>query len=241
MRLNDSNKALLITILLSATMVLMTFNIHLKKKNELIAETYFEIISGEEPEVEELEEILKSLDEVMSTNKAFNETRDYDNFEDEEFRNTLEKIRNRDSRDLDISDKLNSKTDSPEENQDYLDSYKEINSVIARRSPDQRSSPASNQDGRIRNSTVSYSLIDREAEFLPPPIYLCERGGKIVISIEVDMAGKVIGAEYNNASTSKNQCLIDHAIEYALDSKFNPDASRFKQLGTITFMFQGKS
>lgn len=240
MELNDSNKALLITILLSATILLMTFNIHLKKKNEMIAETFFEILPGEEPEIEELEDILKSLDEVMTTNKAFNETRDYDNFEDEEFKNTLEKIRNRDSKELDISDVTDSKSDSPQQNQEDLASFEEINDVIAKRSPDERSSPASSQDSRIRNSTISYSLVDRNAEYLPPPIYLCERGGKIVISIEVDMAGNVISAQFNNASTSKNQCLIDHAIEYALDSKFNPDARRFKQLGTITFMFQGK-
>lgn len=239
MHLNDSNKALLITILLSATVLLMTFNVHLKKKNQLIAETFFEIIPGEEPEIEELEDIIESLDDVMSTNKAFNETKKYEDFQDEEFKNTLEKIRNRDSRDLDISDEPDSQTNSQEQSRDDLESYEEINSVIAKRSQNERS-PASNQDGRIRNSTISYSLVNREAEYLPPPIYLCERGGKIVISIEVDMAGNVISAQYNNASSSKNQCLIDHAIEYALESKFNPDQSRFKQLGTITFMFQGK-
>lgn len=239
MHLNDSNKALLITILLSATVLLMTFNVHLKKKNQLIAETFFEIIPGEEPEIEELEDIIESLDDVMSTNKAFNETKKYEDFQDEEFKNTLEKIRNRDSRELDISDEPDSQTNSQEQSREDLESYEEINSVIAKRSQNERS-PASDQDGRIRNSTISYSLVDRDAEYLPPPIYLCERGGKIVISIEVDMAGNVISAEYNNASSSKNQCLIDHAIEYALESKFNPDQSRFKQLGTITFMFQGK-
>ncbi|NNF82886.1 MAG: hypothetical protein HKM99_09100, partial [Flavobacteriaceae bacterium] len=99
-QLNDSNKALIITILLSATVVLMTFNVHLKKKNELIAETYFEILPDEEEEQEELADILKSLDEVITTNKAFNETKQYDDFEDEEFKNTLEKIRNRDAREI---------------------------------------------------------------------------------------------------------------------------------------------
>ena len=233
--LNDSNKAILITILLSATVVLMTFNLHLKKKNKLIAETYFEILPDEEEEAEELEEILKSLDEVMTTNRAFNETRQNDDFEDEEFKNTMEKIRNRDSRELDMTQNEDASSSSEDTRQD-LESFESINQVIAKRSQEDRTS-ASNMDGRIKNSTVSFSLVNREAEYLPPPIYLCERGGKIVVSIEVDSEGNV----NNKASTSDNQCLVDHAIEYALDSKFNPDNSRFKQLGTITFMFQGKS
>ncbi|MBT8257847.1 MAG: energy transducer TonB [Bacteroidia bacterium] len=237
-QLNDSNKALIITILLSATVVLMTFNVHLKKKNELIAETYFEILPDEEEEQEELADILKSLDEVITTNKAFNETKQYDDFEDEEFKNTLEKIRNRDAREIEPV-KDTDQSSSSDENLEDLASYENINSVIAKRSQEDRSA-ASNIDGQIKNSTVSFSLVDREAEYLPPPIYLCERGGKIVISIEVDAKGNVVSAQYNNASGSKNQCLIDHAIEYAKESKFNPDGRRSEQLGTITFMFQGK-
>ena len=99
----------------------------------------------------------------------------------------------------------------------------------------------SNADGRLKNSSVSYSLVDRTAVYLPPPIYLCEYGGKVVITIEFDYQGDVIKATYNNASSSNNQCLIDHAIEYALDSQFNRDPAKEKQLGTITFIFKGKS
>ncbi|MBT8287669.1 MAG: hypothetical protein HKN00_02235 [Flavobacteriaceae bacterium] len=240
--ISDSTKALIITLLFSSTVVLMSFNIHLKKKNEKLAETYFEIIPQDElePDPEELEEILKSLDNLIKTNRAFNETKDYDNFEDEEFRNTLEKIRNRDSRD-EVVEENNQSKGSEQSNMEDLASYEDINSIINKRSQKDRSSMPSNADGGLKNSSVSYSLVDRTAIYLPPPIYLCEKGGKVVITIEVDSNGQVFNASYNNASSSSNQCLIDHAIEYARASKFNRDQSRSQQLGTITFLFQGKS
>ena len=63
---------------------------------------------------------------------------------------------------------------------------------------------------------------------------------KIVINITVNASGKVIGTNYNNASSSGNQCLIEHALEYAKKAQFNTDASKASQIGTITFYFQGK-
>ena len=87
---------------------------------------------------------------------------------------------------------------------------------------------------------MSYSLINRTHKFLPTPIYLCEKSGKIVINITVNQLGKVIDTSVNGSSTSTNECLIDHAMEYAENARFSEDASKNKQIGTITFSFIGK-
>ncbi|MFM1878627.1 MAG: hypothetical protein RLZZ241_1493 [Bacteroidota bacterium] len=91
-----------------------------------------------------------------------------------------------------------------------------------------------------RQTTISYSLVDRYARDLPPPIYTCIVGGKVVVKIEVDARGFVIQARINEtASTTTNGCLKDNALAYALKSRFSP-SEKAQQIGTITYMFQGK-
>ena len=75
-------------------MVLLAFTLHIKKKSSVVAEIVYEMDAEEilEEEIEELEEILKSFDNII-TNKAFNEEKE--EIEDEEFEKRLEEIRNR--------------------------------------------------------------------------------------------------------------------------------------------------
>ena len=91
------------------------------------------------------------------------------------------------------------------------------------------------------NSSVSYSLSNRRDEFLPPPVYLCEESGKIVINITVNAAGAVTDAYVNNSSTSRNACLVESALNYAREARFNADPSVKSQIGSITYYFKGKS
>ena len=91
-----------------------------------------------------------------------------------------------------------------------------------------------------KRTSISYSLIDRNAYSLPPPIYTCIEGGKVVINIKVDKSGYVTEADFNDKSSStSNGCLVDNAIQYALKARFNPD-SKSSQIGTITYLFQSK-
>ncbi|WP_245799625.1 hypothetical protein [Cellulophaga omnivescoria] len=91
-----------------------------------------------------------------------------------------------------------------------------------------------------RKTSISFSLVKRSAYDLPPPTYTCIEGGKVVINIVVDNLGNVIDAEFNKKSSgTSNGCLVDNAIEYALQSKFS-NSSKEKQKGTITYLFQGK-
>ncbi len=91
-----------------------------------------------------------------------------------------------------------------------------------------------------RNTTVSYSLVDRNHYDLPIPVYTCIEGGKIVINIIVDSNGYVMEAEVNKKSSNTlNGCLVENAITYALLARFNSRAGE-NQKGTITYLFQGK-
>ncbi len=92
-----------------------------------------------------------------------------------------------------------------------------------------------------RNTTISYQLVNRKDIDLPNPVYTCYGSGKVVINIEVNNLGKVVKNSYNKtSSTTSNECLIDAALEYAEQARFNTDASKLKQLGTITFNFPGQ-
>jgi hypothetical protein len=92
-----------------------------------------------------------------------------------------------------------------------------------------------------RRTSVSFSLINRNNYKLPPPIYTCIEGGKVVVNIEVDNLGNVVAADFNEKSSSTaNGCLVDNAITYALKAKFS-SASKMRQKGTITYLFQRKT
>ena len=91
-----------------------------------------------------------------------------------------------------------------------------------------------------RRTSVSYSLVDRTNYKLPPPIYTCIEGGKVVINIEVNTLGYVTEAHFNEKSSgTSNGCLVDNAIAYALKARFN-SSEKVSQKGTITYLFQGK-
>jgi len=136
-------------------------------------------------------------------------------------------------------------------NEEKISYYSKINKVIAMRSAEKRKTAATNGDNSTnitganssanRNSSVSYSLKGRKDEHLPPPVYLCEESGKIVINISVNSSGAVTDTSVNRAATtSTNECLIDSALEYANNARFS-SAAHANQIGTITYIFVGKN
>ena len=228
----NTYQALIITIFLSTIVLFLGFTIHIKKKSELVAETYFEMDAQElvEEELEELEALLKSFDNI-TTNEAFNENQKQEALEDAEFEKLLEEIRNRNNvTEPQEKPKESEQESTPDENPAFND----INDIINKRSE-------KNRNNSNKNSSISYSLVDREYTFLPTPVYLCEYGGKIVINITVDSNGNVIDAYLNSSSASSNGCLIDSALEYAKAAIFSINPAKPSQLGTITFLFKGKN
>lgn len=229
-------------------MVLLVFNLHLSRQFGQVAETYYEL--EPEPKVEK-EQNLEGLENTppsnsKSTNLAYNETKKYNEIDD----NYLNKVRehyNKYAKATQATQNAdNIKDDYTSEN---LSAYNEINSLLSAKNKNleshqsngkNRSEEISISQGANKNSTMSYSLVGRTHKFLPTPIYLCETSGIIVISITVNPFGTVTTATVNGASTSNNQCLIEHALEYANKARFSNDNSKKTQLGTITFKFVGK-
>ncbi|MCK0107968.1 energy transducer TonB [Flavobacteriaceae bacterium S0825] len=247
MSVSNTYKALIITALLSTAVILLGFTIHIKKKSKLVAETFYEMDAEavEEEEKEELEDILKSLDNLMATpatNQAFNETKTYENDKavDEAFEEQMEAIKNRTSiEELKAANQDNNvlTASNSGSKKDKSSAFGSINDIVSKRLESQKNA----DNSANKNSSVSYSLVDRLHTFLPTPIYLCEQGGKIVVNITVNHEGNVVDAYINASSSSENGCLIDHALEYAKESKFNKNPKKTSQLGTITFLFRGKN
>ena len=240
MNLTDQHKALLITLLIAGTVVLSVFNLSLKKQSEFISESYYEVDPEEELTEEEIK-IMEALEQLngskAETNSAFNETQNNKHFaqaykpiappEDYEYPKQNEG---------DIGDDENSNATKrapetvPDIDKKDLSSFSKVNELLKQQQ----------EESDNTKSTISFSLVNRKKEFIPIPIYLCEVNGKIVVNITVNGKGNVIDAYINTSSTSNNECLIDHALEYAKDAQFSADASKKTQIGSITFNFIGK-
>jgi hypothetical protein len=213
------------------------FNLSLKQHNELASESYYEMEPEEELTEEEIK-ILQILEQLNAskaeTNKAFNETQNNKHFAEaykpiappEDYvpkNNSASETEN-------PYEKAYKDDDNSKLNNEELSSFSKVNDLLKKQQ----------SKGANTKSTMSYSLTNRTHQYLPTPIYLCETGGKIVINITVNAKGSVIDAYVNTSSTSSNECLTDHALEYAKNSQFSVDASKATQIGSITFYFIGK-
>lgn len=87
-------------------------------------------------------------------------------------------------------------------------------------------------------SVLSYRLDGRKARHLPIPAYKCYGGGDVVVIINVDQAGRVVGAQVNEAGTSGDACMKREAVKAAKNSRFSgsPTAPN-PQVGEIVYRF----
>lgn len=237
MRLTDQHKALLITFLIAGTVVLSVFNLSLQKQSEFISESYYEVTPEEEITEEEVK-ILEALEKLNAskaeTNSAFNETTKSKHFA--QAYKTIAPPEDYVPKSLNSGENEKAYTKEYEEvddsrlNREELSSFDKVNDLLKKQQ----------DDSNNNKSTISFSLKNREKIYIPVPIYLCEVNGKIVINITVNANGSVTDAYLNSSSTSSNECLIEHALEYAKDAQFSKNASKPSQIGSITFNFIGK-
>ena len=95
-------------------------------------------------------------------------------------------------------------------------------------------------DGNESNTSIRYRLVDRNALYVPNPVYTCAASGTVVVNISVDAKGRVIAQSINeNSSSTTNGCLWDAALDYASQTVFSK-AQRNSQLGSITYYFPGQ-
>jgi len=222
--------------------ILCLYNIHLG--GEEVEDEYIVEMMLAEEDIEELldkkEELEQEIEEAdpIESHMAYNETADASQGNPEQFK-TLEEL---------LEEKAaaeNADADDELSDSEYAERVKELKKK--RQEAKQKLGEKDAQKKEFTNNlskrrtSVSYSLVNRNNFRLPPPIYTCIEGGKVVVNIEVDSSGNVIDADFNSRSSgTSNGCLVDNAIEYALKAKFSSD-SKASQKGTITYLFQGKA
>lgn len=242
MSLNRKHLSLLITIFSMSIMVLALYNIHLGK-HEGVEEYVVEMVLAEE----DIEELLKEKERLMEemekadpikSHMAFNETAKPSYGEPEPLK-TLEELMEEKAASTDEP------LDGPNVDSEYAERVKELakkreekKQLLGEKEADKKE--FTNNLAKRRTS-VSYSLVNRNNYRLPPPIYTCIEGGKVVVNITVDALGNVTEADFNTKSSgTSNGCLVDNAITYALKAKFS-SSDKASQKGTITYIFQQKT
>ncbi|QYA25129.1 energy transducer TonB [Gramella sp. MT6] len=233
----DKHKALIITTLLFAVLMLALYNFNLANANKETAEMLvdleqFKVEEKKEIEPEKPEETPKRNPRDVQTHQAYNqdkETREAD------FKSQLDKIFEKNSADQEEAE--NEDTDGSEGN--YSVNKKNSEDKKDRSDGDDSAEEASQKSAVYDYSSISFSLKGRRAVKIPNPVYTCDTAGKIVINISVDANGYVIDSSVNKASsTSTNECLTDRALEYSAGARFSKLAGRNSQPGTITYHFR---
>ncbi|WP_291961568.1 hypothetical protein [Maribacter sp.] len=242
MNLNRKQLSLLATVFSMSIVVLVLYNIQFGAQEESHEDYVVEMVM--DPEV--LEEILKEeepLEEQVESDPikshlAYNETAK-PSYGNPEPLQTLEEL---------MAERNEMSDGDPTENIIADDGYSERVKALAKKREEKKQLLGEMEAQKkeftnnlaARRTSVSYSLVDRNNYKLPPPIYTCIEGGKVVINIEVNALGYVTEADFNaKSSGTSNGCLVDNAINYALKARFN-SSSKESQKGTITYLFQGK-
>ena len=219
--------------------MLFLFSVKLsKEREESTEETYDVVMAPEELLPEDLAIAELTPEKVkIETNRAYNEAEKFISSvenEDEEITETTE-------------GKLQEMNEALENSKSDNGNGATITTKPEKEKKKKFSNSESGKEGEAvvksgnRNTTISYQLVNRKDIDLPNPVYTCYGSGKVVINVEVNNLGKVVKNSYNKtASTTSNECLIDAALEYSEQARFSTDASKAKQLGTITFNFPGQ-
>jgi len=242
MNLNRQQLSLLITFFSMSIVVLALYNIHLggqQAEDEYVVELILdeELLEELIKEEEKLLEELQKQDPIKS-HMAYNETAKPSFGEPEPLR-TLDEI---------LEEKAASESDEISDYSSVDSAYAAKVKELAKQREEkkqllgEREAQKEERTNNLaaRKTSVSYSLVGRNNYELPPPIYTCIEGGKVVINITVDALGYVTEADFNQKSSgTSNGCLVENAITYALKAKFNT-SSRTSQKGTITYLFQSK-
>ncbi|TPV34644.1 hypothetical protein FJ651_03700 [Paucihalobacter ruber] len=226
---------MLITVFCTANIVLTLFLFEIKLKEEPLAETVFDFNALTEEEEQSLPKLSTTL---PSTNSAFNE--------DQDFKDIMQNFKTVNTETPETEKELEDLND----NQNFEETLIESPEIAKLSDNDKQQFAAlsevvknlkTNSKKQVNaNSSMTYSLKDRQILSYKTPRYLCEDSGIIVVNITVNAQGMVTDTYINSTSTSKNQCLIDHALEYAANTKFSA-ANKASQIGSITYSFQGKN
>ncbi len=236
MELSRSQLSAIITFCSLSIMILLLYNIHLVSEDK--EEYVIEMSLADEDIMEILEEEEKRLQELaeadpIQSHMASNETAK-PSIENPEPLKSLEEIMAEKEA---SSDFLEAESGYEANLKELREKREEIKQQLQEKEEQKKEYTTALSK---RKTSVSYSLVGRNNYELPPPIYTCLEGGKVVVNIEVDDLGYVIEASFNSrSSNTSNWCLVENAITYAYRARFDR-SDKTKQIGTITYLFQGK-
>lgn len=217
--------------------MLFLFSVKLSKASEESQLENYDVVIAPNELLENMETVSFDAENVkIETNKAYNEAEKFISSVENDNREPTETTEGK----LEEMNQAmeNSKTES-NGTSDLAKAERENDKKFS--NSDSNKNQIAIVEGGNKNTTISYRLVGRNDINLPNPVYTCYGSGQVVVNIEVDNYGKVKKGFYNKAASStSNQCLIDAAIEYALQAEFTNMASRAKQLGSITFNFPGQ-
>src|SRR5690554_3188278 len=218
MNFNYSYRAFLITCLMTGILVLLFTSIKLSNISEASQGDTYDIVVAPEEIWRDRDIASIDKDQVkIETNKAYNEAEKFISSVENENRKITETTEGK-------LEEMERAIENAAKNPDGIAQPEKVSR------PKREKSNFSNSDsnkklkaiveGGNRNTTISYRLVDRQDMYLPNPVYTCYGAGQVVINIEVDNSGKVEKVSFNqNASSTSNQCLVDAAMEYALQTK----------------------
>ena len=87
-------------------------------------------------------------------------------------------------------------------------------------------------------SVLSFRLDGRKARHLPIPAYKCYGSGDVVVIINVDLTGRVVGAQISEAGTTGDACTRREALRAAQLSRFSSSTDAPNpQVGEIVYRF----
>lgn len=217
-------------------LILLLVSVKLTKSEEIVEEETMAVEYAEIfPEEEEVIALTTAQEKMeIQTHSAFNEA--------EKFISEIENSRNESLEEESLSEPKSYEYDNSGDGTDFgkaQEKLEEVKDKLAEAAAIKKKLEPSKSVNR--KTTITYRLVDRKSVDLLNPVYTCDAGGKIVITIEVNGLGEVVQANYNpTLSTTTNVCLIEAALEYAKGSLFNAKADKPKQLGTISYVFPGQ-
>lgn len=224
MKFTASVKAFILSFLITGNLALLLWGYQIRKKIPDFEEEEYDIeLLAEIPE-EELVESAANARET-ATHKAFNETK-----------KALTALNNQSQNDQDDFEKrLKALDDAIKDVEDAKD-----NPNFVKSDPYEAEKKKANVDGNNSNTSIRYRLVNRNAVYVPNPVYTCSASGTVVVNIKVDGKGRVIEQQINERSSdTTNGCLWDAALDYSSQTVFS-SADRASQLGSITYYFPGQ-
>ena len=186
-----------------------------------------------EEELVDIEEIIKEIESMRA---------EIPTLEDEVRRNIA----------LNVADKINDQISTEK----YIEELKEelgienLEQYLDRSLPDEDNISYSEEQEADENeesdsdeeysgpTNVTYFLENRFKKYLPIPVYTCKGGGLVRVNIVVNQKGKVISTSISPESDTREECLLETALKYAVRTKFNSDYNADpRQDGYIMYQF----